>query len=88
VNKYIGALTEVQVNSQGAPDVGWILLTGTLPSPACTSANWLKMDLTQPSMKLALAAAMTALAAGRQVRLRGNGPCSGGYEWLEYIAVR
>src|SRR5687767_6880007 len=86
--EYNGTIAEVWVNSQGAQDVGWILVTGTVPSSACTSANWLKMDITQPSMKLALSAAMMALAAGRQVRLRGNGTCSGAYEMLEYIAVK
>jgi hypothetical protein len=86
--EYIGAIEEIWVNSQGAQDVGWIKSVGAIPSPSCGDAYWLKMDLTQPSMKLALAAAMTAQAAGRQVRLRGKGVCSGNYEFLEYVAIK
>src|SRR5262245_48813646 len=86
---YVGTITEVWAGDESTTSTGWIRLAGTISTPACASPVWFVMDLTDPVAKIHYAAALAALAAGKSVKLYGNGTCySSSYERLRGVVVQ
>ena len=87
---YTGTLAEVWAGDDTYPTRGWITLPTGMNTPACASAIYFVLDLTDPIAKFHFSAALAAIAVGKTVTLYGAGtPCDGsGYERLRGIVVR
>ncbi len=85
---YEGKIEELWVSDGVRENKGWIKLNSAMDDPACSSPDWFVVDLTDDTMKLALAFVLSAHIAGREVRLSGTGTCMESWEWLKFIVVK
>lgn len=86
---YVGPIAEIQAgDTTNPPRRGWIQVVGNMSTPACASASWFVLDLTDTVVMLQYATAVSALANGKSVRIYGTGTCDGSYERVMSIGVQ
>jgi hypothetical protein len=82
---YSGTLLNVWAGDTITSNKGYLQLSTAMSNPACSSAVWFVVDLTDPVLKFQYSTALAAIAAGKPVQLRGTGTCDGNFERLRAV---